>query len=260
MSLNPRISSWQNRRIWVIGASSGIGHALASQLLQMGAQVALSSRNAGKLQSMAGVWPQKTLVLPFDVRDASGWKNSYTQLQEKWGWLDHIILCAADYAPVRAESITADNVRRMVETNVIGVMAGVATVMPDLLKAGNGGAISVIASVAGYTGLPKALVYGPTKAALINFTESLYLDVHAQGLAVHLINPGFVDTPLTRQNDFHMPALITPEIAAQRIVTGMEKGNFEIHFPRRFTLWLKLLRQLPYWLRFHLLRKMASSS
>lgn len=259
MSLNPRISSWQNRRIWIIGASSGIGHALASQLLQMGAQVALSSRNAGKLQAMAGVWPQKTLVLPFDIRDYAGWKEAYAGLQKSWGWLDHIIFCAADYAPVRAESITAENIRRMVETNLIGVMTGVATVMPDFLKAGNGGAISVIGSVAGYTGLPKALVYGPTKAALINFAESLYLDIHGKGLAVHLINPGFVDTPLTQKNDFHMPALITPETAARRIVAGMESGDFEIHFPRRFTLWLKILRQLPYWLRFHLLRNMARS-
>lgn len=257
MSLNPRISNWQNRRIWIIGASSGIGHALASQLLQRGAQVALSSRNAGKLQAMAGVWPQKTLALPFDIRDEAGWQGAYAGLQKSWSSLDHLILCAADYVPVRAESITAESVRSMVETNVIGIMTGVATVMPDFLKAGNGAAISVIASVAGYTGLPKALVYGPTKAALINFTESLYLDVHPQGLAVHLINPGFVDTPLTRQNDFHMPALITPETAALRILAGMEKGHFEIHFPRRFTLWLKLLRQLPYWLRFHLLRNMG---
>ncbi|MGH8493615.1 MAG: SDR family NAD(P)-dependent oxidoreductase [Moraxellaceae bacterium] len=259
MSLNPRIHSWQNRRIWIIGASSGIGHALASQLLQMGAQVALSSRNPGKLQSMADLWPQKTLVLPFDVKDVAGWENAYTQLKEKWDWLDHIILCAADYAPVRAASITADNVRSMMDTNVIGIMTGVAVVLPDFLKTVNGGAISIVASVAGYTGLPKALVYGPTKAALINFTESLYLDVHAQGLTVHLINPGFVNTPLTQKNDFHMPALITPETAAQHIVAGMEKGDFEIHFPRRFTLWLKLLRQLPYCLRFHLLRNMAHS-
>lgn len=259
MSLNPRITSWKNRRIWIVGASSGIGHALASQLLQRGAHVALSSRNAGSLQSMADLWPQKTLVLPFDVRHESGWQAAHAALQENWGGLDQLILCAADYTPVQAESITAENVRRMMETNLIGIMTGAAIVMPEFLKAGHGRAISVIASVAGYTGLPKALVYGPSKAALINFTESLYLDAHPQGLGIHLINPGFVDTPLTRKNDFHMPALITPEIAAQRIITGMEKGDFEIHFPRRFTLWLKFLRLLPYSLRFLLLRNLARS-
>jgi short-subunit dehydrogenase len=114
---------------------------------------------------------------------------------------------------------------------------------PGTLQRGH---ISLMGSVAGYRGLPNSLAYGPTKAALINLTETLYLDLHGQGIGVSLINPGFVDTPLTRQNQFKMPALITPEKAAQEILKGWAHGEFEIHFPKRFTRWMKALQLLPY--------------
>lgn len=259
MSLNPRVISWQGRRVWVVGASTGIGHALAALLLQRGARVAISARNVVRLQDMANVWPDKSLVLPMDVSDECAWQDNFRVLQEKWGQLDHLVFCAADYQPVRAWTLDTEKIRRMVNTNLEGAMLGAATVLPALLQQGNG-AISMIASVAGYTGLPKSLVYGPTKAALINFCEALYLDVHGKGLAVHVINPGFVDTPLTQQNDFAMPALISPETAAERILQGFEAGRFEIHFPKRFTFWLRLLRRLPYSLRFRLLAKVAARS
>lgn len=259
MSLNPRVSNWQGRRVWVVGASTGIGHALAALLLQRGARVALSARNAAKLQDMANVWPGKSLVLPMDVSDEAAWQENLQRLQREWGQLDHLLFCAADYQPVRAWTLDAGKIRSMVNTNLEGAMLGAATVLPGMLRQGNG-AISMIASVAGYTGLPKSLVYGPTKAALINFCEALYLDVHDKGLAVHIINPGFVDTPLTQQNDFKMPALISPETAAERILQGFASGSFEIHFPKRFTFWLRLIRRLPYRLRFRLLSRVAENS
>ena len=115
----------------------------------------------------------------------------------------------------------------------------------------------LVSSVAGYRGLPKSLVYGPTKAALINLTETLYLDLHPKGLGVCVVMPGFVKTPLTAQNDFRMPALIEPDEAAREIVAGLERGDFEIHFPRRFTGWLKLMRLLPYRLYFPAIRRMT---
>jgi short-subunit dehydrogenase len=119
------------------------------------------------------------------------------------------------------------------------------------------GHISLVSSVAGYRGLPQSLAYGPTKAALINLAETLYLDLQPQGVGVSVISPGFVDTPLTAQNDFHMPALITPEQAAQAIVQGWALGEFDIHFPKRFTLVMKLLRLLPYRLYFAVVRRMT---
>ncbi|MCC2638204.1 MAG: short-chain dehydrogenase [Moraxellaceae bacterium] len=256
MSLNPRIGNWQDRRVWIVGASSGIGAALAEALIDQGARVAVSARSTGKLDALAARAPARVRVLPFDVNDNQAWTTAAAQLAQDWQGIDHFIFCAAAYRPVRAWTLTPELIAEMVGTNVTAAMTGVATVLPALLARGEG-AVSLIGSVAGYTGLPKSLVYGPTKAALINFCEALYLDVHPRGLAVHLINPGFVDTPLTQQNDFHMPALLTPAQAAQEIVRGMEAGDFEIHFPKRFTGWLRFLRRLPYRLRFALLAKVA---
>lgn len=258
MSLNPRVTDWSGRRIWVVGASTGIGHALAALLLQRGAHVAISARNTTRLEGMAAVWPGKTLVLPMDASRDTDWQESFRLLKTKWGRLDQLVFCAAAYEPVRAWTLNTENIQRMIRTNIEGAMQGAATVLPFFLEQ-QAGAISLVASVAGYTGLPKSLVYGPTKAALINFSESLYLDVHDRGLAVHVINPGFVDTPLTQKNDFAMPALISPEDAAERMLKGFEAGKFEIHFPRRFTFWLRLIRRLPYRLRFLLLARVAKS-
>lgn len=259
MSLNPRIRSWENRRVWLVGASTGIGRALAELLISRGARVAVSARNAEKLQSLVELAPSQVRALPLDVNDAPAWQQAMAELEHDWQGIDHFIFCAAAYRPVRAEDLAPGIISDMVSTNVTGAMTGVATVLPGFL-ARRGGAVSIIASVAGYTGLPKALVYGPTKAALINFCESLYLDVHPRGIAVHVINPGFVDTPLTQQNDFRMPALLTPDTAAREIVAGLEAGEFEIHFPKRFTRWLRLLRRLPYGMRFALLAKVAEPS
>ena len=115
----------------------------------------------------------------------------------------------------------------------------------------------MVSSVAGYGGLPSSLIYGATKAALINFTETLYLDLAPRGIGVYLINPGFVKTPLTDRNEFKMPALISAEQAAEEMIKGFEDGKFEIHFPKRFTFWLKLLRFLPYGIYFLLIHKLT---
>lgn len=259
MSLNPRIPDWRGRRVWIVGASSGIGAALAATLLARGACVAVSARSAGQLAALAATAPDRVRVLPFDVNDEGGWAEAVATLDHEWKGLDHFIFCAAAYRPVRAWDLTPALVQEMVGTNLAAAMTGVATVLPPMLARGTG-AVSLVGSVAGYTGLPRSLVYGPTKAALINFCEALYLDLHPRGLAVHIINPGFVDTPLTRQNDFRMPALLTPAQAADAIVQGLEKGDFEIHFPRRFTAWLRLLRRLPYRLRFALLARVAEAA
>lgn len=259
MSLNPRIPDWRGRRVWIVGASSGIGAALAATLLARGACVAVSARSAGKLEALAAAAPDRVRVLPFDVNDEGGWAEAAATLEHEWKGIDHFLFCAAAYRPVRAWELTPALVQEMVGTNLAAAMTGVATVLPAMLARGSG-AVSLVGSVAGYTGLPKSLVYGPTKAALINFCEALYLDLHPRGLAVHVINPGFVDTPLTRQNDFRMPALLTPAQAADAIAQGLEKGDFEIHFPRRFTTWLRLLRRLPYRLRFALLARVAEAA
>ena len=146
------------------------------------------------------------------------------------------------------------------QVNLTGALHLLAAVVPGLLasaQAGRAPHLSLVASVAGWRGLPQSLAYGPTKAALINLAETLFLDLRPQGVGVSVVNPGFVDTPLTRQNDFTMPALLTPEQAAQAMLRGWERGDFELHFPRRFTLWLKLLRVLPYRWYFPLVHRMT---
>jgi short-subunit dehydrogenase len=155
---------------------------------------------------------------------------------------------------MRAWQLDANDIDRLLAINLRAPMAAAARLIPQLLKQGSG-ALAFVSSVAGYRGLPKAAAYGPTKAALINFAETLYLDLAPRGLSVYLINPGFVATPMTAANDFEMPALISPQQAAEEIIAGFGRGSFEIHFPRRFTYWLKLLRLLPYSLYFALVKR-----
>jgi short-subunit dehydrogenase len=144
---------------------------------------------------------------------------------------------------MRATRFDLGEMLRHQEVNYVGALHMLDAVLPTLL-AQKAGHLSLVASVAGYRGLPNSLAYGPTKAALINLAQTLYLDLQPQGLGVSIVNPGFVETPLTSQNEFAMPALLTPAEAAQEIVAGWEAGRFEIHFPKRFTLWLKLLSHL----------------
>ncbi len=246
--LNRRIPDWRGRRVWVVGASSGIGAALATELLQLGARVAVSARRADRLQALAQDHAS-AIVAPFDIVDIDAWGAQYRAICDQAGGVDLIVFCAADYQPERSWEVTAAGAAHTLAVNLGSVYTGLATVLPDMLARGSGG-VAIVASVAGYLGLPNASVYGPGKAALINLAELLYLDLHPRGLDVYLVNPGFVQTSLTAKNDFPMPALQTPQAAAQAIRRGLARGAFEIHFPKRFTWAIKLVRMLPYRLRF----------
>jgi NAD(P)-dependent dehydrogenase (short-subunit alcohol dehydrogenase family) len=161
------------------------------------------------------------------------------------GRLDCVLYCAGYYQAMRGYALDVDDALRHMQVNYNGALYLLEAVMPQLLKQG-GGHIGLVGSVAGYGGLPNSLAYGPSKAALIHLAETLYLDLKSRGIGVSIINPGFVQTPLTANNTFNMPALITPQVAATAILKGWAAGAFEIHFPKRFTLWLKVLRLLPY--------------
>lgn len=255
MSLNPPIGDWRGRRCWIVGASSGIGAALARELAARGARMALSARSAERLQALAGELPHgAAAVMPLDVRDAAAVEAAAASLRSRWGGLDTVVVMAGDYVPMRAWELDLEAERRMVEVNLGGAFHVLAAVLPSFL-AERRGAVVLVSSVAGYRGLPRSLVYGPTKAALINLAEALWLDLAPRGIGVTVVNPGFVRTPLTAGNDFAMPALIEPEEAAREIEAGLARGDFEIHFPRRFTRWLKLARLLPYRLYFPAIRK-----
>ena len=253
--MNPRIEHWHGKRVWVIGASTGIGQATADLLHALGATVALSARGGGKLDT-AAAGMMRAIAAPLDVTDHASVMAASERIVREWGGIDLVLLVAGGYNEMRADAFDLDAANALVDLNLRGAFNCIDVVLPQLLRQGYGG-IGIVASVAGYGGLPKALVYGPTKAALINLSESLYLDLRPRGIAVYQINPGFVDTPLTANNDFPMPALMTPADAALALVDGLEKGDFHIHFPRRFTNSLRLARLLPYRLYFWLVHKVT---
>jgi NAD(P)-dependent dehydrogenase (short-subunit alcohol dehydrogenase family) len=253
--MNPKIADWKGKRVWVIGASTGIGAATATLLHDLGASVAFSARSADKLHTVtAGML--RALVQPLDVTDHASVAKAGAAIVAVWGGIDLVLVVAGGYNEMRADSIDLAAANAMIDLNLRGAFNCLDVVVPQLLRQGSGG-IGLVASVAGFGGLPKALVYGSTKAALINLSESLYLDLHPRGIAVYQINPGFVDTPLTANNDFKMPALMTAQDAAFALVEGLERGSFHIHFPRRFSNVLRLARLLPYRAYFWLIHKVT---
>ena len=252
--LNPPLTDWRGKTVWIVGASSGIGQATASALHGQGAQVVVSARQATLLDAFVATHAgSRTLVL--DVTDRQAVQTAALQLLEQ-SRLDCVVYCAGHYRAMRADALDVADMERHITVNYLGAVYLLDAVLPALLARG-AGHVSLVGSVAGYRGLPNSLAYGPTKAALINLAETLYLDLHDKGIGVSIVNPGFVQTPLTAGNDFAMPALLTPQQAATAILKGWARGNFEIHFPKRFTLWLKALRILPNRVFFQLVRRFA---
>jgi NADP-dependent 3-hydroxy acid dehydrogenase YdfG len=255
---NPKITDWKGKRVWLIGASSGIGAALAQQLADSGAVLALSARRAEPLHKLLPKEPNGSLVLPLDVTDKATIDQATTQLLTEWSEVDLVVWLAGTYQPMRASTFDYERAKLTVDANIMGPINGLSSLLPAMLTKRCAG-VAFVSSVAGYRGLPRSLIYGPTKAALTNLAESLYLDFHPRGIGIWVINPGFVETPLTEKNDFKMPALLTPKEAAAAIVDGFASGRFEIHFPKRFTRFLKLLRTLPYWLYFAAIKRATNT-
>jgi NAD(P)-dependent dehydrogenase (short-subunit alcohol dehydrogenase family) len=242
MALNPRITDWTGRTVWLIGASTGIGRATADLLHTRGAKVVVSARNAAALDAFERAHPG-SLGLALDATDRDAMRAAALRIAAAFGRIDMAVYCAGYYKPMRATDFDLDEALLHERVNFVGALHMLDAVLPMLLKQ-KAGHLSVISSVAGYRGLPNSLAYGPTKAALINLAQTLYLDLQPLGIGCSVINPGFVETPLTANNAFTMPALITPEQAAQEMLKGWAAGAFEIHFPKRFTLWLKALRHV----------------
>jgi NAD(P)-dependent dehydrogenase (short-subunit alcohol dehydrogenase family) len=252
--LNPPLLDWQGQTVWIVGASTGIGRATASALHRAGARVTVSARKAEALAAFVAQHPGSQ-ALALDATDPAAVTLAATNLLAQ-GPLDCVVYCAGHYRAMRAEAIDVADMQRHMAVNYLGALYLLDAVLPALLARGRGH-ISLVGSVAGYRGLPNSLAYGPTKAALINLAENLYLDLHPRGLGVSIVNPGFVETPLTAGNAFSMPALITPEQAANAMLAGWRCGTFELHFPKRFTLWMQALRLLPDRLFFALVRRVT---
>ncbi|MBK8760356.1 MAG: SDR family NAD(P)-dependent oxidoreductase [Sulfuritalea sp.] len=258
--MNRPFRDWRAQRVWIVGASSGIGAALAQALLAHGAHVALSARRADALAKLVDGTEiaEAATVLPLDLGDTAAFASALDRMVRDWGGIDLVVFCAGTWAPMAAGQLDAAAITHTLAVNLQAPMTACATLVPKLLAQGQG-AIAFVSSVAGYRGLPRSAAYGTSKAGLSHFAETLHLELAPRGISVYLINPGFVATPMTATNAFRMPALITPDEAAEEILAGLARSAFEIHFPRRFTFWLKLLRLLPYRAYFPLARRLTGA-
>jgi short-subunit dehydrogenase len=237
----------EGRRCWLLGASAGIGAALAEELARRGAQLILSARNAETLEEVAARCDGRAEILPVDVGDTSAFEAAARKVGA--GGKLHAAICAAAlYEPARVAEIDMERAAALIHVNILGSLAFAKLVPPLLLPDGQ---LALFGSVAGYFGLPGGQPYSASKAAIANLAETLRGEL-APEVDVRLISPGFVRTRLTAKNDFEMPDLMEPEDAARAIAEGLAGRGFEIHFPKRFTRRLKLLRALPYGLAFRL--------
>jgi NADP-dependent 3-hydroxy acid dehydrogenase YdfG len=240
---------------WLVGASSGIGQALAFQLAQAGWVVAISARRLEALQTMQA---QAVALHPYvvDVTDATSLQQAAAAITRELGDIDLCVLNAGDYTPMPLAAFSTDLFRKLMEINYMGAVHGLEAIIPLMVARGRG-QILLTASVAGYRGLPKSAPYSASKAAVISLAEALHLELKAQGVQLRVINPGFVRSPLTDKNTFAMPFLMEAEDAARAIMHDLPRHNFEIAFPKRFVYLLKVLRLLPYWLYFWLTKGAA---
>jgi NAD(P)-dependent dehydrogenase (short-subunit alcohol dehydrogenase family) len=257
MGLNPSITDWKGRVVWIVGASTGIGRATAELLHTRGARVVVSARGAAMLEEFVARHAGSASIT-LDVTERDAMRTAAQRIVQNSGRIDVAVYCAGHYRAMRATQFDLDDALRHQQVNYVGALHLLDAVLPQLLRQaahGEPAHLSLVSSVAGYRGLPNSLAYGPTKAALINLGETLFLDLRPKGVGVSVINPGFVETPLTAQNQFNMPALISSERAAQEIVRGWERGEFEVHFPKRFTHMLKAMSYLSDGLYFAAIRR-----
>ena len=236
--------SENQKKIWITGASSGIGKALAEKFALEGWKVAASARRKEILDNMAN--NENISSYPLDVTSQDQVNDISSKIIDNFGGIDLCVFSSGTYDPKLEQEINIKQNKFVMETNFFGVLYCFKSV-EKYFKDKKNGHISIVSSVAAYRGLPNSSGYGPSKAALTNLAESLYFDFKKHNVRVSLVSPGFIKTPLTDKNEFPMPFIKSPEFAAEKIFNGLTKGNsFETHFPKQLTLLLKFLRVLPY--------------
>jgi NAD(P)-dependent dehydrogenase (short-subunit alcohol dehydrogenase family) len=243
------------RLAWITGGGTGIGRALALKLAARGWRVVISGRRPEPLVETASqATPGAIRAWPLDVTDIAAVRAAVTRMETELGPIALAVLNAGMYQPVKLDTFRAETQAEHMQVNYQGVVNGIDALLPAMRKRRQGHLV-LVASVAGYRGLPLAAAYGPTKAALINLAESLKYQLQREGIRISVCNPGFVDTPMTEDNRFSMPFLMPVDAAAEALYRGIAKGKFEIAFPTRFVLLLKFFRILPYSLYFPVLRR-----
>jgi short-subunit dehydrogenase len=244
---------------WVTGSSSGIGRSLVHRLVRDGYTVAVSARGTDALADLATAAPQHIRPFPLDVTDKAAVQAVMETIETSLGPIDLCVFAAGSYTRDYAAGFDSDRTRQMFDLNVMGTTQCLEAIMSRMI-ARKRGHIAVVASVSGYVGLPGAASYGATKAALNAMCEALYPELAAHGVKLTIVNPGFVDTPLTQKNDFPMPFLVSAEEAADSIADGLNTERFEIIFPWKMAIAVRLLHALPHKLRFAITRRMLRPS
>ena len=245
--------SENQKKIWITGASSGIGKAVAEKFASEGWMVAASARRQEILNKIAE--NQNIFAYPLDVTQKENVTKIFNKIIDDFRNIDICLFCSGTYDPKLEQEINIEQNKFVMETNYFGVLNCIKAV-ETYFKNKKTGQISIVSSVAAYRGLPNSSGYGPSKAALTNLTESIYFDFKKHNVKISLVSPGFIKTPLTDKNEFPMPFIRSPEFAADKIFQGLTKKNiFEIHFPLGLTLTLKFLRILPYKLYLFLIDK-----
>ncbi|WP_299397268.1 SDR family NAD(P)-dependent oxidoreductase [Pelagibius sp.] len=243
--------------ILITGASLGLGRALALRCARAGWRVVASARGREQLESLAAEAAElsgEITPYPLDVTDAAAVAAAVQHVEAEIAPIGIAVLNAGTHRPMAAESFRAADVEGLLKLNVLGIANCLEALLPRMI-ARRQGRLALVASVAGYAGLPTAAGYGASKAAVINMAESLKPELDRLGVVLQVVNPGFVQTPLTDKNDFPMPFLMPADAAAEAFFRGLESQRFEIVFPRRFVYLMKLLKLLPYRLFFALTRR-----
>jgi short-subunit dehydrogenase len=247
--------SENQKKIWITGASSGIGKALAEKFAAEGWKVAASARRKEILDKMSE--HENIFSYPLDVTNQDQIKNSFEKIIKDFNGLNLCVFSSGTYDPKLEQEINIEQNKFVMETNFFGVLYCIKTV-ESYFKNKKNGHISIVSSIAAYRGLPNSSGYGPSKAALTNLTESLYFDFKKYNVRISLVSPGFIKTPLTDKNEFPMPFIKSPEFAAEKMFNGLTKSKaFEIHFPKAITILLKIFRVLPYKIYLFLIDKVV---
>ena len=247
--------SENQKKIWITGASSGIGKALAEKFAAEGWKVAASARRKEILDKMSG--HENIFSYPLNVTNQDQIKNSFEKIIKDFNGLNLCVFSSGTYDPKLEQEINIEQNKFVMETNFFGVLNCIKAV-ESYFKNKKDGHISIVSSIAAYRGLPNSSGYGPSKAALTNLTESLYFDFKKYNVRISLVSPGFIKTPLTDKNEFPMPFIKSPEFAAEKMFNGLTKSKaFEIHFPKAITILLKIFRVLPYKIYLFLIDKVV---
>ena len=238
---------WQGKRYWLVGASDGLGAALALQLSRAGAEVILSARSEDKLNDLANSLPGKAEVVTVDVSD----NESVVSAAKAVGTVDGVVYLAGVYWPFGAKEWDAEQANAMADINFTGLMRVMGQVVPNMV-ARDAGHVVITSSLTGFRGLPGSIGYTASKAATMSLAECMYADLHKTGVKVQVVNPGFIKTQLTDKNDFKMPFLMTPEQASQEVFEHMNTDKFKKSFPFAFSLLFRGSQFLPDWLYYRI--------